>query len=373
MKARIVATVFFLLLLPTLTYAAATIGVAKTGQTACYNASGSAITCTGTGQDGEIQAGAAWPNPRFTDNANQTVTDNMTGLEWSKDANPAGDTKTWQESLDYIKILNSGNYASHRDWRLPNKNELASLIDASQISPPLPAQHPFDNVQTSFSYWSSSTNVNFAYEAWAVGMYSGSVDDEYGKTSAGNVWPVRGGQSGTLGSLIIYKTGQNVCYNASGNVIDCTGTGQDGELKAGAAWPNPRFTDNANQTVTDNMTGLVWSKDANHAGATKTWQQALDYIKTLNSADNLNPLYNGWRLPNRNELASLIDSSQSNPALSSGHPFVNVQTDHYWTSSTYTDYTSNAWFLDMTGGSVSGESYGKTSSSYLWTVRGGQS
>lgn len=51
-------------------------GVPKTGQTTCYDANGSVIPCAGTGQDGDIQAGVAWPDPRFTDNGNGTVTDN---------------------------------------------------------------------------------------------------------------------------------------------------------------------------------------------------------------------------------------------------------------------------------------------------------
>jgi hypothetical protein len=31
----------------------------------------------------------------------------------------------------------------------------------------------------------------------------------------------------------------------------------------GVAWPNPRFTDNSDGTVTDNLTGLIWLKNAN--------------------------------------------------------------------------------------------------------------
>jgi hypothetical protein len=54
--------------------------VAKTGQTRCYNESGTTIKCTGTGQDGEYRKGVASPTPRFTDNGDGTVTDHLTGL-----------------------------------------------------------------------------------------------------------------------------------------------------------------------------------------------------------------------------------------------------------------------------------------------------
>jgi len=54
----------FLLFLPVLLLAG-TIQLPQTGQTKCYNSAGLEIGCAGTGQDGEIQAGVAWPKPRF--------------------------------------------------------------------------------------------------------------------------------------------------------------------------------------------------------------------------------------------------------------------------------------------------------------------
>jgi hypothetical protein len=54
--------------------------VAVTGQTHCWNDSGTAISCTGTGQDGEVQAGVSCPTPRFPDQGNGTVKDNLTTL-----------------------------------------------------------------------------------------------------------------------------------------------------------------------------------------------------------------------------------------------------------------------------------------------------
>jgi hypothetical protein len=57
------------------------------------------------------------------------------------------------------------------------------------------------------------------------------------------------------GAVQLPQTGQTTCWDAAGNVIDCLGTGQDGDLRMGVAWPNPRFTDNGNETMTDNLTG----------------------------------------------------------------------------------------------------------------------
>jgi hypothetical protein len=84
------------------------------------------------------------------------------------------------------------------------------------------------------------------------------------------------------------KTGQTKCYNASGTEILCSSTGQDGELQKGVDWPSPRFTDNSNGTVTDNLTGLIWLKNANWANATRTWATALTDMASLNSAGTMN-------------------------------------------------------------------------------------
>jgi hypothetical protein len=53
-------------------------------------------------------------------------------------------------------------------------------------------------------------------------------------------------------------------------------TGDDGDLEKGVAWLSPRFTDNGNDTVKDNLTGLIWLQDANCNGA-MTWSNALTY------------------------------------------------------------------------------------------------
>ena len=63
------------------------------------------------------------------------------------------------------------------------------------------------------------------------------------------------------------------------------GTRDDGDLQKGVAWPTPRFTDNNNGTVTDNLTGLIWMKNANAFGM-KTWDDALNAANSLKSGDS---------------------------------------------------------------------------------------
>jgi len=168
------------------------------------------------------------------------------------------------------------------------------------------------------------------------------------------------------------QTGQTICYDAAGTVISCSGTGQDGALQKGVPSPSPRFTDNGNGTVTDNLSGLIWLKDANCFG-TRTWADALAAANTLNSGEcslSDSSAEGAWRLPNIKELQSLVDFSRVNPVLPSGYPFSGVQSDNYWSSTSYADNTSNAWNLNLNNGNVNNDD--KTNTNYVWPVRGGQ-
>jgi len=170
-------------------------GVGKTGQTTCWNAAGTLISCAGTGQDGALQKGVP-VSPRFTDNADGTVKDNLTGLIWLKNANCFGD-QPWTNALSSANTLANGacgltDGSVAGTWRLPNVRELKSLIDFGQFLPALSPGHPFAGVQSDI-YWSSTTNVSSPNYAWYVTLgYAG--DSTVGKTFAHDVWPVRGGQ-----------------------------------------------------------------------------------------------------------------------------------------------------------------------------------
>ncbi|MEO5376688.1 MAG: DUF1566 domain-containing protein [Magnetococcus sp. DMHC-6] len=157
------------------------------------------------------------------------------------------------------------------------------------------------------------------------------------------------------------ETGQTTSY----------GTRDDGFLRPGVAWPMPRFTDNNNGTVTDNLTGLIWLQDANCFGA-QIWTSALSSANNL--ANGFCKLTDGsvvgdWRLPNRKELKSLIDYGNYNPALPSGHPFSSVQASTYWSSTTFANDTSIAWIVRLDDGKVGNDR--KTGTGYVWPVRGG--
>ncbi len=168
------------------------------------------------------------------------------------------------------------------------------------------------------------------------------------------------------------KTGQTAVYAA----------GDDGTNTKGVAWPAPRFTDIGDGTVKDKLTGLIWLKNANcsatlggvaSTGSGLIWANALTWSNNLASgACGLtdSSVAGQWRLPSSNELASLVDISKFSPALPAGHPFTTVQSNYYWSGSTYAGNTAGAWFVNMIDGYV--YYYNKTNSFYVWPVRAGQ-
>ena len=213
---------------------------------------------------------------------------------------------------------------------------------------------------------------------------AGAADVASGKTFWGlksGEWGIRTGAYSST-SAPVAKTGQTLCYDVGGYPTSCSGTpGQDGNKLKGVTWPDPRFTENFNGTVTDNLTGLIWLQKADYNSTTSTtgtadWANALSFCNALENGQcglSDGSSAGDWRLPNVKELQSLIDFSQYNPALPSGHPFTGVPTSGavYWSSTTGANNTGYAWIIDMNNGVVHA-SDPKATSSYVWPVRGGQ-
>ena len=157
----------------------------------------------------------------------------------------------------------------------------------------------------------------------------------------------------------VAQTGQMTCWDSEGAVVDCTGTGQDGEIQAGVESPEPRFTDNGDGTIKDNLTDRIWLKDwecpiLNPGGMKTDWREALDLTHGV-LKDGICGLTDGsrigdWHLPNIAELNSLVDFENHNPALPTGAPFTGVKNDLYWSDSTNRDIERTAWQINFSNG-----------------------
>jgi len=311
----------------------------QTGQRTCHNAAGREIDCRGSGQDAESRRGVPWPMPRFEQNA-EVVLDRLTGLGWAQNANLAEFPLRWQEALGYISGMNKEKAFGYCDWRLPNRRELRSLMSHETKKPALPEDHPFVNTFLGW-YWTSTTSMIDPAYAWYIHLEGARMF--YGnKEQFSLLWPVRGEGYG-----ILPATGQTDCYNSGGQRIDCEGSGQDGEFRFGREWPKPRF-EVIDDLVIDHLTTLCWSKCADLAGGPVTWADALAAVAGLNQKAKEQGI---WRLPNINELESLVDCGMHSPALQFAHPFDCVR-ESYWSSTTSMFEPDWAWALYLTKGAL---------------------
>ena len=363
------------------------------GQADCYDVSGLVVSCFGTGQDGEIRAGLQWSGSRFSSLANKR-TDVLTNLVWAQDASSGdtpvacdsykdgGDTdpdavSSWQNVQQFVQCLNDNNYLGENDWRLPNINELMSLLDFGRASSTNSLLAEGFVGVTEVDYWSGTTHVPVATEAKAVNFFLNRSLSISKNNGIAYVWPVRGGLAPAIEANLL-QTGQDSCYDSGGNTTPCTGTGQDGEIRAGESWDGSRFNDALQYLVTDRATGLTWVKDLAHPAAavgdcsgsiSMSWQAALNFVRCLN--DNNYQGYSDWRLPNIVELNSLIDASSSGAGtvLPVGHPFLNVNASQQpWSSTSDADIPVYALFLDLGDGLIGGAL--KASARNVWLVRG---
>ncbi|WP_295436623.1 DUF1566 domain-containing protein [uncultured Thiodictyon sp.] len=137
------------------------------------------------------------PDSRFTDHGDGTVSDAATGLVWKRCAEGlsgagcaggAVSTFTWQNALQRAA---DADFAGRTDWRLPNKNELESLVERRCYEPAINATF-FPNTPSSW-FWSASPYASYPDYAWGVNFGYGYVDGD-NKHYAGSVRLVRGGQ-----------------------------------------------------------------------------------------------------------------------------------------------------------------------------------
>ena len=388
------------------------------GQDSCWAGwagGGVAIPCKDSGQDGELRRGVSWPTPRFSDNGDGTAQDNLTGLHWLLDTlclgSLPGDT-SWTEALTRVASLNSGadlgctgyTPGTYADFRLPNYLELESLIDYGALEPALPAQHPF-LVDLETYYWSSTTVIDGPSAAWIISLRTGWPwwDGKTPWLSAPKlVWPVRGGSVSAMGGeqialtlgegglrfadgtvqrtafaggaqAPVRATGQQGCWDEGGEPISCEGTMQDGDLQAGVPWPSPRFIDQGDGTARDRLTGLVWLRDGGCLER-NNWDEAFAKVASLNSGTEMGCLgyvagtYSDFRVPNLLELRSLVDLGRPDPNIAGAEPFFGLRSE-YWTSDTYPDSPTVAWYVDLRAGFTSVAQ--KWNDPGVWPVRGG--
>lgn len=220
------------------------------------------------GKDGKaIADNSSW------EDGYRCVLDNNTGLVWEikspkkGDINYTADRYTWQKAGNaYIKALNKKKYGGFSDWRLPNKDELRSIIDYSRTGPALDPRY-FPGYQSDFYWTSVPYNMQKPF-VWGIflGLGSGIC---YTPVSERSVVAVRGGYDRRFGQP-----------------------------------DSSRFSDNGDGTITDSLTGLMWQKGENDR---MDWYSALKVCRDMRLGGHAD-----WRLPNLKELNSILNLGYDN-------------------------------------------------------------
>jgi hypothetical protein len=236
--------------------------------------------------------------PNYTDNGNGTVIDNVTDLMWAQDVSEA--SMTWEEAVEYCENLELGGYD---DWRLPTVKELWSLRNFSQGWP---------WIDTDFFYLVGDGTDARQQHSWSSNAYL--VEDEYQNEQV-------------IGSPSF------IVNDWTGHIKAMSGNRFVRAVRGNTSYGINDFVDNNDGTITDNATGLMWSKD--DSGEGMDWEAALAYAEGSEYAG-----YDDWRLPNIKELQSIADYSGAFPAMDTSvfnlTELTNImgQTDYpfYWSS-----------------------------------------
>ena len=140
--------------------------------------------------NGESRGGVMKQEIRLKNNGDNTVTDSKTGLQWVKDHAAVPGFAKELKWKDAVKACQELDFAGHKDWRLPTREELLSIVDLTRYSPAI--DPIFTNTHRSW-YWASTPCAFSEGAAWCVDFTSGGVFD-VSKGDYNYVRPVRSSQ-----------------------------------------------------------------------------------------------------------------------------------------------------------------------------------
>ena len=279
-----------------------TLGRVCTGKNLCSDNSG-VIACPSQGEDFFGQdwqyAKKGFCAPRDfraeTVEGDPVIIDGTLELEWQQLYSTEADQLDWYDAVDYCNDL---VYAGHDDWRLPSVKEFFSL-----------KYNPIDwELGHGRGLWTSQERG----EDYAIVVFDNYYDSYYQLSMPGkdDLYAVRCVRGNTIPDADLHSS-------------TVSSGGSNFEI------------------VTDSTTRLIWQKDPEDS--TKTWKNALSYCENLEHAGLSN-----WRLPNNNELASLIDNDGS-----SNFPEISEATAsdsrEFWTSSSLYEVSGSAFTLHSFG------------------------
>lgn len=269
-----------------------------------------------------MQAGA-WP----------CVLDTLTGLMWEvKTAAPGlhfrDNVFPWtQPDVDrepgcgalpcdahaFVRAVNAAGLCGARDWRLPRREELRSLVDYTVPYPgPTLDQRFFPHARSQF-YWAVEANAAEAEEAWGMGFAFG-FDYAYYTTDRAWVRLVRGSE------LPVTPTPERFAVVEGGGILD-------------------------------RQTQLIWAQCAVGQQWNKSTCEGEGVALRMAEARALARV--GWRIPSLQELSSLVDLATANPAID-GHYFPGTPAGDFWTATPFVNQPGSSWRVNFREGEAHG-------------------
>jgi hypothetical protein len=196
------------------------------------------------------------------------------------------------------------------------------------------------------------------YSQTASAIYSGSLPLNYS---------IKVSQSGSEELIVTVFVGNSAtggfAYQSYGSQVCCQTTAEV------PSWHQTlptaeRFELVMNdEAVLDRETGLVWERN--------TGDTTFGWLSTHGECYNMTiGGRKGWRMPTIEELATLVDPTQSDPSLPPGHPFTNAKSSGYWSSTLFAASISSAWSVYFKSGIVYRQDVGNAR--YVRAVRSGQ-
>jgi hypothetical protein len=271
---------------------------------------------------GQVTSYNSFDDGIYLKGVNRTFTrGESTGLLWQRCSSGLNQDETcsgtysrmnWDSAVLYCSNLKIGK----KSWRLPNPQELTYLIDYSKSNVPRGDPVIFPNTDAGVAgYWTAFDSPVTTTHAWNVSFASGST-----------------------GPTISNKTTSNYsvrCISGSDHTTN--------------------FQDNGNETVTDLNSGLVWMKCTLGLSGTNcnlgTVQPIADWPDAITKCENASIAgRTDWRLPNINELRSLVNHTSIQTAKIDPGFFPNTQSASYWSSTTDPTATSAALIVQFSDG-----------------------
>ena len=213
------------------------------------------------------------------------------------------ETVEWITAESYCNNLVYGNYDG---WRLPTTHELLSIVDFDKYFPATDTTYFPD---TSDSFWTSDPNGSYHLGvSFNLGLTDTLLNSKYVRCVKGEKMP--------LGNLTSSSVG-------------------------------------GDSIVEDSVTGFMWQ--GTYPSQRKTWSEASQYCVSLAYAG-----YRDWRLPNINELASIVSYEQSNPASE----FPDMPIRYFWSSTFYAYDSTHVLGINFKNGDITHKRTGEAWNNY---------